>query len=652
MNGFKFFLIGMLTLGNLSASVKIQVATTVQLLDNGNILILDAGNPATNMFSKIIEVDSRGSLIWAYVNGGLRFAHSAEKLTNGNILITNTNLDQVIEINQDGEIVWSCPGSFDYPNDANRLSNGNTLITDRDNDRVVEVTSDGTIVWEYNQLEGPHNSDRLSNGNTLICDSGNNRVLEVDSNGNIVWSYTTGLYWPRDADRLANGNTLITDTHNHRIIEVTPGGEIVWSYTNLISPYEADRLPDGTTLISDIISGNSRILAVDSSGAIVWRYPSTIPVVVDTVWIHNPASGCTLNVHIHRPVDASPTHRFPGVIIIPGGNGTGTSYDSSGVADRIADDGFILVHFDPDGRGLSTNHGTYTYEDYCGNIQQDGLWEIAKYLRQNPYIDTTALGIYSQSYGITMASGMLARHPADPPIKFLLDWEGPADRNQTSQDSGGHVPVPVDSDLFWLEREAGRFMKSANVYYIRHQTRVDHNPNVTENEHAIALIDSTTAVQYGGKGISPWTRVNDSFMNPPNTVYTMTNPPQWVPETLQKFTDVRNLIYLHELALKQELQGIDKYRADNNCTPVKNLLLKTIFGATSFSVQLAENQFCSIRLFDSCGRLLREYYNGLLNRGLYTYSFRELPPGVYFIQVKTPKEYDTAKIVRIKNNSE
>ena len=38
---------------------------------------------------------------------------------------------------------------------------------------------------------------------------------------------------------------------------------------------------------------------------------------------------------------------------------------------------------------------------------------------------------------------MIARH-AEPPVKFLLDFEGPADRSQTCQDSGGFVPVPAE----------------------------------------------------------------------------------------------------------------------------------------------------------------------------------------------------------------
>jgi len=80
------------------------------------------------------------------------------------------------------------------------------------------------------------------------------------------------------------------------------------------------------------------------------------------------------------------------------------------------------------------------------------------------------------------------------------------------------------------------------------QPQIDSNPRITDNRHAIQLIDSATAVAYGGAGISAWTRVNDSLMNPVNQVYTVGNPPVWIPEVQEPQDFVRVLLYLHELA--------------------------------------------------------------------------------------------------------
>jgi hypothetical protein len=617
------------------ASVTLEVCATVQRFDDGSMLITDAGANITSWRSKIIEVDSRGSLIWAYIPGNLYFAHSAQKLSNGNILISNTGVGAVIEINQDGTVVWSYATGLNYPNDADRLDNGNTLITDRDNDQVIEINPAGTIVWSYNLLNGPHNADRLDNGNTIVCNSGDDSVVEVDSLGNIVWSYSTGIDWPRDADRLDNGNTLITDSQNRRVIEVTTGGSIVWSHSITQLPYEADRLENGNTIITTVQMGQGQVLIVDQTGTLVWQYPRTVPTIIDTCFVYNPASGCSLYAHTHRPADATSSNRFPGVILIPGGNGYGAQYDDSNLADDIADDGFIVVHFDPDGRGNSTNGGMYTTEDYCGYIQQDGLWEIAKYLKSCPYVDTLSIGMFSHSYGITMAAGELSRHTDDPYIKFLLDWEGPSDRYQTCQDSGGHVPVPVDSQDFWIEREAALFMKSANVYYLRHQTAIDHNSDIVDNRHAIALVDSATGIQYGGSGMCPWTRVNDSLMNPSNTVYTVTNPPLWVAESLEQWKDVRNLLYLHELALKEPNLAVEEYRADRDAD--FRLFTDGIQKGTHSHVILTTTTSCYVILkaFDVTGRLAQDIYRGSLQSGEHRFSLKTLPNGVYFVLAVT-----------------
>jgi len=90
-------------------------------------------------------------------------------------------------------VVWEyCPqgaSSLNWPRDADRLANGNTLITDSKNGRVIEVTPEGDVVWEFRDLRMPYEADRLLNGNTLISDSGNHRVIEVDPLGKIVWVY-------------------------------------------------------------------------------------------------------------------------------------------------------------------------------------------------------------------------------------------------------------------------------------------------------------------------------------------------------------------------------------------------------------------------------------------------------------------------------
>ncbi len=537
----------------LFAGLDLDYVHGIYRYPDGSTLITEGASIKGQKASAVYLVDSLGVLLWAYLNGDLIWAHSANPTSGGDIIISDTENDRAIIVNRRGEIIWEYSDGLDYVNDAKEIAPGRIMISDRDNSRVIVIdTASGNIVWSYTALDHQHNPDRLPNGNTVIANSGVNRIVEVDSLGNTVWTYSVNLNWPRDADRLSNGNTLITDTRGWRIIIVNPAGEIVWQqnvgFFNLI--YDSDMLANGRILYSSTNSILPSVIEIDTATRdTVWQYPETRRVLVDTFWVMNPASGCSLFVQAFRPEDASPSRPYPPVIIIPGGNGYGSAEGFPLLAHKTAQEGFIAVLFDPDGRGQSTNNGAYTTEDYNGFIHQEGLHQVMRLASGLPYSDPSNLGIWSQSYGVTMASGALARYPGDPFCKFLLDWEGPSDRSQTCADSGGHVPVPADSEAFWQEREAARFMKDVEVFYLRFQTQVDHNTSIADNIHAIALVDSATSAAYGGSGRCPWTRVNDSTMNHPNTVYTLASPPVWVPEQadFQNLITARDFLYLHEL---------------------------------------------------------------------------------------------------------
>jgi len=133
------------------------------------------------------------------------------------------------------------------------ISRGNTLITEYLGNRIIEIDNDGNIVWQKTGLGQPAEAERLENGNTLIVEE-IGRVIEVDNSGAIVWQ-KTGLYGPLDAERLDNGNTLIVETPGNRVIEVDNSGAIVWQKTGLNNPRDAERLinrpPESPTITGE-----------------------------------------------------------------------------------------------------------------------------------------------------------------------------------------------------------------------------------------------------------------------------------------------------------------------------------------------------------------------------------------------------------------
>ncbi len=90
------------------------------------------------------------------------------------VLVADSLNDRVVEYAYDDatdtwDRVWSVSG-FDEPRDADRLENGNTLVTDRRGHRVVEITPQGRAVWEVYTPYEPYDTERNapgSNGPTM-----------------------------------------------------------------------------------------------------------------------------------------------------------------------------------------------------------------------------------------------------------------------------------------------------------------------------------------------------------------------------------------------------------------------------------------------------------------------------------------------------
>lgn len=264
----------------------------------------------------------------------------------------------------------------------------------------------------------------------------------------------------------------------------------------------------------------------------------------ETHWVTNPTSGARLFVQVITPEGWNGT-ALPALVLIPGGSGSSSDFTSKPQRTQIKlEAGFALVVFDPDGRGQSEGQ-----EDDNGFTHQDGLAAIVEYVAELPQINAQQIGLVSYSYGITMASGALARHP-DMPIRFLIDWEGPANRNDTGgcdEDNLGHlIGHSCDDESFWSQREASTFALKLQVPYQRLQSQEDHVQ--PDNDHAILMINHATAEENGGHGHSPWTRLNDL---PPNQVYDPNDPPPMLQEDASRNIEMMIITIAKEmLALK------------------------------------------------------------------------------------------------------
>lgn len=83
------------------------------------------------------------------------------------MLVADSENDRIVEYaKEDGTWTrtWTLSGNFNWPRDADRLPNGNTLVTDTLNHRVMEVTPDGEVVWEFYAPWGTYEAERMQLG--------------------------------------------------------------------------------------------------------------------------------------------------------------------------------------------------------------------------------------------------------------------------------------------------------------------------------------------------------------------------------------------------------------------------------------------------------------------------------------------------------
>lgn len=179
---------------------------------------------------------------------------------------------------------------------------------------------------------------------------------------------------------------------------------------------------------------------------------------------------------------------------------------------EIAALGYAVLAFDPAGRGQSW--GT---EDFGGPEHQDDLRVAIRHLAGDPRVKGS-IGVLSLSMGVAAAVGCLSQY-RDLPVRWLLDWEGPSDREILT--AGGTIMVPADGhhleeDAYWNPREAVRRVGSLPCGYVRLQALPDH-AQPREIRHAERMIRAAKS------GNLPWFQLNDHARNE------LPARPNWLP---------------------------------------------------------------------------------------------------------------------------
>lgn len=244
-----------------------------------------------------------------------------------------------------------------------------------------------------------------------------------------------------------------------------------------------------------ILGGLDRKLATTIR---VLRARRGAPVHAEELILHSTV-GYEIHAQIHKPADTSGP--LPAVLMCPGIHDPGhyfSTWMAPITAAEVARAGCVVLTFDPAGRGKSWGE-----EDYGGPEHQDEVRLALRHLAARPDVDADRIGIISISLGIAMAVGGAAS--SDVPISWLMDWEGPCDREIIT--SGGTIMAPasghtMEDDVYWHPREAVRHVGSLKCGYLRLQAERDH-AQPEEKRHAARMMRAAAA------GSLPWYQLND-----------------------------------------------------------------------------------------------------------------------------------------------
>ncbi len=487
-----------------------QKVLEVERLADGSTLVVDGG-PKDQVRGLVFQVSGDGELLHAWQTPG-SYTHAAELLSDGRILVADTQANRMLVLRNDGSIAWNSDDvlplsdgtDFDYLNDVDVLANGNLLVCDCFHHRVLEVDLQGNVLWQFGEfdvaggdlthLNFPHNPQRLANGNTLIADYGNDRVVEVDPSGTMVWGYGPRqgpgqLDKPRDADLTPLGNIVIADSHNHRALIVARDGTIVRDQPHNNFVYDVDALASGNLLI-----GGMTATEYDSLGQIAWSWPPVTDTLVRQLNVNHPVSGTSIPAVLHGPRAASASQPVPCVVLVPGPDTRQIDLDSNAL--RWSQMGWGAVWFD-----LSCTTGATN--DMGGILDQTGLNAVLQKLVTRPEVDSDRLVVVAMDYGMTLATGTLARWPNQPPVALLVDLNGLANRWESSSQFGGPIPRDSSNTTFWEEREAEAYLPFIPSAYFRVESQTHRNRPRPPQSDPLANVRGALRVSLGGEGISP-----------------------------------------------------------------------------------------------------------------------------------------------------
>jgi predicted membrane-bound mannosyltransferase/sugar lactone lactonase YvrE len=284
--------------GSGTAQGQMNTPSGVAVDADGNIYVADTNN------NRITKYDKDGKFV--AVAGGFSQAGGASLNQpwslavgpDGSVYVADTWAHNIVKLDKDLKQVatWGAPCTtvpqcdethLFGPRDIRVTPDGNVLITDTGNERVIEYTADGKVVKTWGQkaaanaapgpldLNEPVGMAVSPNGDVYLADYWNKRIMHYDKDFNPVGQPIPVPSWGSNAVTnrpylalTTDGHILATDPEHGNILIFTLDGKSLGAYP-VVASQSASARPLGIA-----VSGDS-VLVVDGAGSVVRKIPLT-----------------------------------------------------------------------------------------------------------------------------------------------------------------------------------------------------------------------------------------------------------------------------------------------------------------------------------------------------------------------------------------
>jgi sugar lactone lactonase YvrE len=278
--------------GQLSAPANVRTDT------QGNLYVADSKN------NRINKYDSSGNFVASAggfsQSGGAQLNEpwSMAVASDGTVFVADTWAHNIVKLDKDLKQVatWGapcttvpdCDGTHLFgPRDIALTPDGNLLVTDTGNERVIEYSADGQFIAQFGtrydpksgqapgplELQEPVGLAVAPNGDVYLADYWNKRILHVNKDFQPAGPAIPVPSWGSNAvtDRpylalLLNGRLLATDPANGKVLIFKPDGTPAGEYA---VPGENNGSPKPVGVTSDNVS----VFVADASAGVVRKIP-------------------------------------------------------------------------------------------------------------------------------------------------------------------------------------------------------------------------------------------------------------------------------------------------------------------------------------------------------------------------------------------